>query len=479
MALAAHGAPAAAADSDFLGLLRARDLTPFGFLRLDMRPAHAVVSPKGTWAIEAELAHQNTWALSKAVEQYLESRPGRTRLGDAELAGIRALPGENYLVDMELAELDVTFHYKFSSHWGGYLVLSGVNYSGGFLDHSIEQFHDFFGFDDNGRPQAERNDVNIIADLKSVDLGLLESPTTGGMLDPTIGFRYSLAEQVKGWNVVLEAAAKLAYRGSEEFITTGKTDFGLQATFQRFSEHHAWYVSASTVYYDGSSNVMPTPPQWVPTLVVGYERKLNPQTHLILQGYVSDSIFTRDETDVSDLLETKYQLSLGIYRRVGRGVISFALTENLAEHQQHAGHRHPGRLGLQPGTRARRLTPRRSEPPGQLGEDLVSVRVVDALGEQVIHGGVLFQERISAVGIHEEQLRQRLELVAEPRLEPEVAQAEVWQPDGSRNEVACRVDVPGGEDARLRRKLRDRASEGRGDAEIVDDLRAGPFGLVE
>ena len=26
----------------FYGMLRSRDLTPFGFLRLDMRPAHAV-----------------------------------------------------------------------------------------------------------------------------------------------------------------------------------------------------------------------------------------------------------------------------------------------------------------------------------------------------------------------------------------------------------------------------------------------------
>ncbi|HEX9706694.1 MAG TPA: DUF3187 family protein [Steroidobacteraceae bacterium] len=318
-----------AADSDYLGLLRARDLTPFGFLRLDMRPAHAINAPEGTWAVETELAHQNTWALSKPVEEYLDSLPGRRQLGDAELADIRALPGENYLVDMELAELDVAIHHKFTKHWGGYLVLSGVTYSGGFLDGAIEQFHEAMGFDDNGRPAARRYDVNIIADLKSADLGLLESPIRGGFLDPTVGVRYSLAEQVKGWNVVLEAAAKLAFRGREEFISTGKSDYGLQATIQRFSDHHAWYVSASGVYYDGSSSITPTGPRIVPTLVVGYERKLSPDTHLILQGYLSDSIYSRAETELDDLLATKYQLSVGIYRRFGRGVLSFAFTENL------------------------------------------------------------------------------------------------------------------------------------------------------
>ncbi|MGH8130089.1 MAG: DUF3187 family protein, partial [Steroidobacteraceae bacterium] len=327
--IATGGPSLAAADSDYIGLLRARDLTPFGYLRLDMRPAHAVAAPEGNWAIELELAHQNTWALSPEVENYLETLPGRRQIGDAELAAIRALPGENYLVDLELAELDVTIHHKFSQHWGGYLVLSGVSYSGGFLDGAIEQFHHSLGFDRNGRPAARRHDANIIADLKSAQLAFLEAPTSGGLLDPTVGVRFSGTEQIKGWNFVLEAAAKLPFRSREELLSTGKSDFGIQATLQRFSDHHAWYVSASGVYYDGTTSIMPTGPQVVPTLVVGYERRLSPATHLILQGHLSDSIYSREETELGDLLATKYQVSLGVYRRFGRSLISFAITENL------------------------------------------------------------------------------------------------------------------------------------------------------
>jgi hypothetical protein len=235
---AAYGPPLSAAESDFLGLLRARDLTTFGFLRLDMRPAHAIHAPKGTWAIETELAHQNTWATSPGVREYLDAFPERRPIGPAEVADIQALPGENYLFDMELAELDVTFHYKFTEHWGGYLVLSGVNYSGGFLDGSIESFHDALGFEDNMRPSVRRNDVSLISDLKSGDFAFLGTPTHGGLLDPMIGVRYSGVEQLKGWNVVLEAAAKLAVRGQEDFLSTGKSDYGQQATLQRFSDHH-------------------------------------------------------------------------------------------------------------------------------------------------------------------------------------------------------------------------------------------------
>jgi hypothetical protein len=329
LAAAAWIAPAGAAESEYLGLLRARDLTTFGFLRLDMRPAHAVHAPAGTWAIETELAHQNTWALSQGARDYLDALPGRRKLGPDEVAAILALPGENYLFDMELAELDVTLHYKFTDRIGGYLVLSGVNYSGGFLDGSIEGFHDMFGFDNNGRPAVRRNDVNLIADINSANMAFLGAPTHGGMLDPTIGIRWSSPQQTRGWSVVLEAAVKVAVQGQKDFLSTGRSDFGMQATLQRFGGHHAWYVSGSAVYYDGRDNMMPTDPRIVPTLVVGWERKLSDETHLILQGYVSQSVYTRDDTDLDELLDRKYQLSVGVYRRIGRGVLSFAFTENL------------------------------------------------------------------------------------------------------------------------------------------------------
>ena len=127
----------------------------------------------------------------------------------------------------------------------------------------------------------------------------------------------------------------------------------MQATLQRFSDHHAWYVSASGVYYDGSTSMTPTGSQIVPTLIVGYERKLSPKTHLVLQGYVSDSVYSHEDTDLPELLDTKYQLSLGIYRRFGRGVLSFAIHRKPAELQQHAGYRPAARLGVQSGARER------------------------------------------------------------------------------------------------------------------------------
>jgi hypothetical protein len=318
-----------AEDSDYFGLLRTRDITPFGFLRLDMRPTHARIAPEGSWGVETELAYQNTWALSPNVENYLSTLSGRRDLGPADADAIRALPGENYLVDLELALLDVTFHYKFSSQWAAYLVLSGSWYGGGFLDSTIESFHDVFGFDDFGRPAVRRDDFNYILDLKGTQATAFELPNDGGMLDPTIGVRYSGISLGKNWKVIFEAAAKLPLQGQRDLLSTGLTDYGVQMTFQRFADQHAWYIAPSVVYFAGSPDLAPTDSDFIPTLVLGYERHLGANTHLILQGYVSPSVWSGDDTDLDDLRATKYQATLGLYHRIGAGLITFGITENL------------------------------------------------------------------------------------------------------------------------------------------------------
>ena len=117
--------------------------------------------------------------------------------------------------------------------------------------------------------------------------------------------------------------------GARALLSTGRADYGLQTTFQNFGQRHAWYIAGSAVYYAGSPNFAPNDSKVIPTLVVGYERHLSQNTHLILQGYVSPSVYSHKDTDLDDLLATKYQASLGFYHRIGAGLISFAVTENL------------------------------------------------------------------------------------------------------------------------------------------------------
>jgi hypothetical protein len=328
---AAYSAAAAADEGAFYGLLRERDLSPFGFIRLDMRPAHAVTLEPGDWAIETELGYQNTWALSPEVEQYLKGLEpsGRRNIGPAEVQAIEQLPGENYLLDLETALLDLTLHYKVSEGLSVYAIASAISYQGGFLDSTIEQFHQAFGFSTFGRPAVARNQATLIYDLKGAHVVFLESPTDGGFTDPTIGFRYTGLQFSPTWRLSLEGAAKIPLGGRRLLLSTGRTDYGIQASLQRRGHRQAFYIDAAAVYYAGTREPARQHAQVIPTLVLGYERMLTARTNVNVQGYISKSVYSHDQTDLDELLGTKYQYSIGLRHRRENWLVSFAFTENL------------------------------------------------------------------------------------------------------------------------------------------------------
>jgi hypothetical protein len=328
--MAALCVPAAAADElQFQGLLRARDLSPFGYLRLDMRPAYAATLEPGVWAIETEAAYQNTWAVSPEVERYLNSLSGRRELGPDEVQSIRNLPGENYLVDLELAQVDVALHYQFSDAFGAYVILSGTSFGGGFLDSTIEDFHRAIKAPKFGRPAVSRNRANLLFDLKSSQYVALDLPDSSGLLDPVVGVRYTNSTLMEPWKLTLESAIKIPIGDRGSAFSTGRTDFGAQLSLQRFWRQQAVYLDLAAVYYSGMRQFVPEPARVLPTLIVGYERKLTEHTNAIIQGYVSRGVYEREQTDLAELLGNKYQVSAGLRHRSGNHLITFAVTENL------------------------------------------------------------------------------------------------------------------------------------------------------
>ena len=315
----------------FYGLLRSRDLTSFGSLRLDMRPAHAVAIERGSFAIETELGYQNTWALSPDVERYLVEQEalGRRELGPADVQAIRDLPGESYLVDLESVVVDVAVHYKFSPRMSAYLIVNYVTYDGGFLDGTIESFHDNLGFSSFGRPAASRNDVNIIFDLKSAQLALFEAPTSGGLTDPTLGVRYTSLALSERWRLGFEGAVKIPVAGRRPWLSTGRTDHGAQVALQRRGDRNAFYANVAAVYYAGALQPAPQEAQVIPTILVGHEFRWTQRTNVVLQAYASKSAYTSRTTDLEDLNGMKFQLTLGLRQMRGSFLYTFGVTENL------------------------------------------------------------------------------------------------------------------------------------------------------
>lgn len=326
---AAPQSATAAEESDWqtLGLMRIRDMTPWGLGRMDMLPAHAVAATPGTFAFEFNLSYQNTWALSENVLDYLSDRGlKRAPVTANDVNAILALPGDAYLVDGEYGLIDLTLHYRFSSHWGAYVTVPYITFAEGFLDSTIEGFHDTFGFSSAGRDTTLRNQWQIIAKVENAEYVVSQRPDND-FGDPVIGFRYSLKDRRDSWNLIAEAAMKIPGGSSDFMVSTGEYDYGMQVSLQKFFRRNALYATVSNVYF-GSPDANLADDQWIPTLILGWETRVTQHLNFILQTYASRS--TVQNTNLDELSSEKMQATLGLQWLYRGNVLRFGITENLA-----------------------------------------------------------------------------------------------------------------------------------------------------
>lgn len=328
---AASAADQSANQSDWHhpGLLRGRDLTPFGLFRLDMLPAHTVDAREDSWAVEMLTAYQNTFIMSDNVRDYLNARnAGRQPLRRTDADAILAMPKDAYYVDGEIGLFDVIIHRRLSTWWTTYLSIPYIGYGRGVLDSTIESFHDSVGFSQQGRDLVARNQFQMVYDVRGARYSqLAQSP--GGFGDPVFGVRYSLPEPRYGWDVVFELAAKFAVDGERFLMSTGRDDFGTQLTLQRTWGRHATYLAGSAVYYAGGPETPADEWQVIPTFIFGYGFGITHNTTAILQAYASRST-VQNADDLEELTENKYQLSFGVQQRAGHVLWSLAITENIS-----------------------------------------------------------------------------------------------------------------------------------------------------
>jgi hypothetical protein len=311
------------------GLLRTRDLSAFGVLRLDMLPAHALKAAPGTWTVEASVGYQNTWSMSPNVEEYIQGRGMRRRIGPAQVAAIRALPdGDKFLFDFELGVVDVMFHRRLDENWSLYAQASAIAYTGGFMDGPIENFHRTVGYRDYVRPALQRDRFAVVAELQGAHLEQFGAPS-GGLLDPSFGARYETASRYAPWNFIVEGALKAPLGGTRAFLSNGNVDLGLQATVQRTFGRHAAHAAFATVYTRDGGLLGPLGRSWVPTATVGYEYAFGPDTALVGQVRASRNAIDASDTDLRAVLKTQVQAAAGIRHRVGASVFTLGFNEHL------------------------------------------------------------------------------------------------------------------------------------------------------
>lgn len=312
-----------------MGLMRIRDMTPFGISRLDMLPAYPVSRAPYKFAFEVTFSYQNTWALSQNVRDYLKQRGiERGPIGPTEIAAIQALPGDAYMVDGELGLVDLSLHYRVNDRLAFYGTIPYLRASGGFLDGTIENFHRNFGFDTADREFVPKYEFHVVADIEGDSL-VLQEPPDPELGDPVLGARYVVRSARHRSAAVLEGAVKFGVHSGDSVFSTSTNDYGIQLLLQHVLTRNAFYLSLAAVDYRA-------PPASVaddgviPTVIGGWEWRVWRRTDFIFQTSISKS--TVQNTTLDELSAEKIQVTFGLQWLFASSSVRLGITENHAHH---------------------------------------------------------------------------------------------------------------------------------------------------
>jgi hypothetical protein len=331
LATLAVASPAAADDYVLQGPLRGRDMTPFHLSRLEMLPARSSSALGDRWSLEVDLAHTNTFAKSKAVDEYLVARGRRQAITRRDVEALLAIKGDVFYLDGEIGLLATTLHYKAGERLGFFLAWPAIYYTGGIFDTAIEGFHRSLGLGNADRQRVARNEFRMVYRIGREQVVQLAAPESGPS-DPVLGVRYRLLPPASRWDLIVEAAVKVAVH-SAGALSTGGSDLGLQLALHRVfgtQGRQAVFLDASEVHLGGALPDRRVDRNNVPALVTGYEIGLTRRTSAVAQLYVSPSVFRSIILGgVPQLIQTKFEILAGVRSQRGPLTWQLAIIENI------------------------------------------------------------------------------------------------------------------------------------------------------
>jgi len=305
-------------------------MTPPAILTLGFMPSSASLIGKGRWGFESHYSSANVFLMTDSVKTFLEDRGVPDSPLPSDFQGIlESADGDVFYFDGEIGFFNFGVHYGMTDRIQLFAELPYYTFSGGQLDHSIMEFHDFFGIGQAGRDLVARDQYQVLMRFGDGVFSMADAPRDG-FGDPTIGLRHALPFFKGPWTAAMEWAVKPAVADEKAFLSNGHTDFGIQFMLERHWRRGGLYFSGSYVWL-GDFDLAEFSPADIPSLTVAYNHRLSSRVTGVVQGLVSGSIFA-DETQ-SELSTVEYQMSFGLRLGVGPMIVSAALTENLVNFQ--------------------------------------------------------------------------------------------------------------------------------------------------
>ncbi len=308
------------------GPLRIRDQLLIGMGFLSVEPESADVLGQGQWQIDLVQSVTNTWVQSSNVEKFLDARDERAPLTLDELRSIEPdRPGEGlYHADGELYRTSLVVRRGIGHGLQLSLTVPALGLRGGAGDSVIEGFHDTFGFGQQGRDGALRNDYRVyVRDARGNELYRPDAPGFG-LSDISLGIKARLRTS-SAWHLAVAGTVKLPTGDEDDLAGSGSIDLGLQVLSTRYFDRSCLHAAVA-VSHLGESQLLGD--QTLFSAMLAYERAIGTKTSIVAQTTVSQSPF--GDLKIGELDQIAYLVDLGVKRGLSeRTVIFAAISENV------------------------------------------------------------------------------------------------------------------------------------------------------
>lgn len=217
-----------------------RSQFPLTFPFLDLPPRSAFLLPSHAYRFETNVAYANTHAMSDHLWDVYTQDDFRTLDGKLTRPVLEATAAETsshhaYLVDGETMNLTVAGSLGLGRRFEAGFSLPLYLHTEGFLDHTIDEYHDIFSFPDGGRKAFARNQYAVAYTDHGHTVYLDQSPGGISQGDLLLTGRVGLAASQSGTSALSGTVAlELPTGKSSRFDGNGSTDLalGLEASWR-------------------------------------------------------------------------------------------------------------------------------------------------------------------------------------------------------------------------------------------------------
>ncbi|MBT3204666.1 MAG: DUF3187 family protein [Gammaproteobacteria bacterium] len=240
-------------------------------------PATPITSSQQSWVYSHALYFTNTYQTDKyATEELL-------------------IDVENTRYDFQLTYSHELWHFNFNS--------SLVTNKTGFLDQTIERWHDFFGLPQGGRDQAENNKINLLYHKDGLDI-INSSQPDEGLADIQLAVGYQINSNSQFW-LAIELPSS-----SSEFISNDATDIAAWYSTHSLSSQKLSTYGTLGIVFSADNGILKN--QLNDNFLfgqLGLNYKITPSYHLILQADFHSEIVKQSQLDA---FESSLQAQFGL-----------------------------------------------------------------------------------------------------------------------------------------------------------------------